>query len=66
MNWLVWRGLRRHGHLALAAALRTAVIDMVQRWGCYEYFHAFTGEGIGAVEFSWTAALALDLLAEQD
>jgi hypothetical protein len=63
MNWLIWRGLRGHGRDALAAALRTSVMDMVQRWGCYEYFHAFTGEGVGAVEFSWTAALALDLLA---
>jgi glycogen debranching enzyme len=65
MNWLIWRGLLRHGQPALAAALRTSVIDMVQRWGCFEYFHAFTGEGVGAVEFSWTAALALDLLADR-
>jgi hypothetical protein len=36
----------------------------VDRSGCFEYFHTFTGEGVGAAEFSWTAALALDLLAE--
>jgi hypothetical protein len=66
MNWLIWRGVRGQGEHALAAALRSSVIEMVRRSGCYEYFHAFTGEGVGAVEFSWTAALAIDLLADED
>lgn len=63
MNWLVWRGLRQHGQGALAASLRHAMLELVRGNGCYEYFHAHTGEGIGAHEFSWTAALVLDLLA---
>jgi hypothetical protein len=37
---------------------------MIERCGCYEYYHPVTCEGIGAEEFSWTAALALDMLAE--
>jgi hypothetical protein len=64
MNWLLWRGLRAHGYATLADGLRHAMIDLVDRSGCFEYFHAITGEGVGAAEFSWTAALALDLLAE--
>jgi hypothetical protein len=62
MNWLVWRALRQHGRPALAAALRSSMIELVRRSGCYEYFDAMTGEGVGAAEFSWTAALTLDLL----
>jgi hypothetical protein len=63
MNWLIWRGLRLHGRDALAAALRESMIDLVRRSGCYEYFHTTTGEGVGTPEFSWTAALTLDLLS---
>jgi hypothetical protein len=62
MNWLICRGLRQHGYEPLAAALRRSVIEVVRGSGCYEYFHAITGAGIGTPEFSWTAALTLDLL----
>lgn len=63
MNWLLWRGLQQHGYHTLAATLRDAMIELVRESGCFEYFHALTGEGVGASEFSWTAALVLDLLA---
>jgi hypothetical protein len=62
VNWLLWRGLRAHGRTTLADVLRTALLNLVARSGCYEYFHADTGLGVGAASFSWTAALALDLL----
>jgi hypothetical protein len=65
VNWLILRGLREHGFTAEAAALRQEMLDLVARSGCFEYFHAVTGEGIGTAEFSWTAALTLDLLAEK-
>jgi hypothetical protein len=63
MNWLLWRGLRQHGRVTLAAALRRSMIEVVRRAGCYEYFDTFTGAGVGTPEFSWTAALVIDLLA---
>jgi hypothetical protein len=65
LNWLLWRGLREHGQPALAAGLRESMIELVRGGGCFEYFHAVTGAGIGTPEFSWTAALALDLLAAE-
>jgi hypothetical protein len=66
MNWLLWRGLRQHGQPALAGALRRSMIEVVRAAGCYEYFHATTGAGVGTPEFSWTAALVLDLLATRE
>jgi hypothetical protein len=39
------------------------MIEVVRRAGCYEYFDTFTGAGVGTPEFSWTAALVIDLLA---
>lgn len=65
VNWLLWRGLRTHGRDASADALRGALLDLVTRSGCYEYYHADTGLGVGSASFSWTAALSLDLLAAE-
>jgi hypothetical protein len=63
MNWLIVRGLERLGEHALAATLRDRTLELVERAGCAEYFSALTGEGLGAPDFSWTAALTLDLVA---
>ncbi|BCB74191.1 trehalase family glycosidase [Phytohabitans flavus] len=63
VNWLIWQGLRSHGHEREAADLRAAMLGIIRRGGCHEYFDPVDGTGIGAVAFSWTAALALDLMA---
>ncbi|WP_020521747.1 amylo-alpha-1,6-glucosidase [Catelliglobosispora koreensis] len=62
MNWLLWRGLKAHGRPELAEQLRMALLTLIAEHGCFEYFAPDTGEGIGGSEFSWTAALALDLM----
>lgn len=61
MNWLIIDGLERYGFTDHAAALRETTLDMVARSGCAEYFDPLTGSALGAPDFSWTAALALDL-----
>jgi len=38
------------------------MLDRVRTAGFREYFDPLTGAGHGADEFSWTAALALDLI----
>ena len=65
MNWLLRRGLLVHGLRDEAEDLRTAMVRLVHRNGHFEYFHPATGAGLGAPAFSWTAALALDLLADR-
>jgi glycogen debranching enzyme len=62
INWLIIDGLKRYGFKEHAAALRESTIEMVEKAGCYEYFDPMTGEAAGAADFSWTAALAIDLL----
>ncbi len=62
INWLVTRGLEALGLDREAAALAETTLDLVRRAGWCEYFHAQTGEGLGGADFSWTAALVLDLL----
>jgi hypothetical protein len=61
-NWLIIDGLNRYGFKEHAAALRESTLEMVTKSGCHEYFDPLTGEAAGAANFSWTAALAIDLL----
>ena len=57
LNWLLARGLRGHGLDAQAAELERTTVGLVERSGMREYFDPVTGDGLGAGEFSWTAAV---------
>ena len=62
VNWMIAHGLVRQGRPEHAARLRDRTLELVARSGFYEYFDPTTGEGLGANDFSWTAALCLDWL----
>jgi hypothetical protein len=62
MNWLFWWALQRMGEAERAAKLRQSALDQLVDGGFAEYFEPFTGEPIGSLEQSWTAAVALDWL----
>ncbi len=62
MNWLIIDGLHRYGYHDHAQALRESTLEMVSQGGFYEYFHPTTGAPLGVPDFSWTAALTIDLL----
>ncbi|HEX8862721.1 MAG TPA: trehalase family glycosidase [Actinomycetes bacterium] len=64
-DWLVWRGLRQHGERKLAAEIEGSMIGLVERSGFREYYDPFTAQGYGSDDFSWTAALLLDVLGAQ-
>ncbi|AXK37483.1 hypothetical protein DVA86_19760 [Streptomyces armeniacus] len=63
VNWLLERGLRQHGAPERADALRAAGLATAYASGFSEYVDPYTGQARGTRDFSWTAALALDLLA---
>ncbi len=62
VNWMLIRGLEALGLRGEARALAEETIELVQSAGLHEYFHAYTGEGLGGPDFSWSAALIIDLL----
>jgi hypothetical protein len=64
-NWAIVEGLRRQGHHELARDLRDRTIALVAEHGFAEYFSPVDGSGHGAPEFSWTAALVIDLVWDQ-
>jgi hypothetical protein len=62
INWLVIDGLRRSGYQKEALELKKRTIELVKKSGFYEYFSAKDASPAGAPNFSWTAALTIDLL----
>ena len=61
VNWLLERGLRLQGAVDEADALRAAALEVATATGFAEYVDPYTEEARGTRDFSWTAALALDL-----
>lgn len=61
-NWLIIKGLENYGYKDEANKLRGQTIKLVAKNGCNEYFSPLSGEPAGAENFSWTAALTIDLL----
>ena len=59
VTWLCAHALEGHGEPILAAELRRRMFDAVARGGMREYVLPETGRGLGARDFSWTAALYL-------
>jgi hypothetical protein len=59
--WLIHRGLVQLGEPDLAGTVRADVLDLAAATRFAEYVEPFTGAARGARDFSWTAALALDL-----
>lgn len=64
-NWLIIQGLENYGFHKHAEALRESTLEMVSSGGFYEYFNPLNGTPLGSANFSWTAALAIDLLHKQ-
>ncbi|QIN82731.1 glycogen debranching protein [Rubrobacter tropicus] len=65
-NWLLWWSLLRAGESERAASLRHHTLEELAESGFAEYFEPFTGEPLGSGEQSWTAAIALDMLATEN
>lgn len=65
-NWLLWWSLGRAGERGRAERMRRETLVELAEGGFAEYFEPFTGEALGSGEQSWTAAVALDMLAAGD
>lgn len=63
LNWFIIAGLERYGFTEEADWLRTRTFGLIQQHGIREYYNPLTGDGLGAHDFSWTAALVLDLIS---
>ena len=64
INWMLAQGLRRYGYTLKADSLQKDLLQLPIRFGFHEYFDSFDGSGYGSDNFSWTAALFVDLVHE--
>jgi len=64
INWMLAHGLKRYGYTLKADSMRKDLLQLPIRFGFHEYFDSFEGTGYGSDNFSWTAALFIDLVEE--
>lgn len=65
MNWLVYQGLRRYGYKEYNKLIKESIIKLASEQGFNEYYNPETGQGYGVESFSWSAALAIDILYDK-
>ncbi|CAN5578334.1 trehalase family glycosidase [soil metagenome] len=56
--WLLWMGLKRLGYHEQAELMSRSLCSTYAREGSREFYEPFTGEGLGAKEFGWSALIA--------
>ena len=61
MNWFIMEGLGRYGYDDLADVIRKDTLGLIESAGFREYYDAQDGSGCGSTDFSWSAALTLEL-----
>lgn len=62
MNWLLSEGLDQYGFDDYVKQLKNSMIQLPFKSGFREYYDTDSGDGYGIENFSWTAALLLDVL----
>jgi hypothetical protein len=65
INWIVYKGLLNYGFKDLAHKIGLNTIRLINELGFWEYFYPTEMKGLGSNNFSWTAALLIDILYEE-
>jgi glycogen debranching enzyme len=64
-NWMIWLGLLKYGFRQEANLIRQGVLELAQNHGFREYYNPYKGQGLGGRDFSWSAALVIDMINEK-
>ena len=68
LNWIIYRGLKKYEFAALAEKIKKDTFTLIEKYGFYEYFEPSKAQnkslekGYGGNNFSWSAALVIDLI----
>ncbi len=65
-TWLLTWALHRDGEDAVAARLRSTSLEQLGDKTFAEYYQPMTGDPLGSLNQSWTAAAALEWLADEE
>lgn len=61
-NWIVYKGLMKYGFFEEAQKVSDSSLKLLEKSGFREYYNPFTGEGLGANDFTW-GGLVLDMVS---
>ena len=61
-NWMIYKGLLNYGFEDIARKIGLNIIRFINELGFWEYFYPSEMRGLGSNNFSWTAALLIDIL----
>ena len=59
-NWFIYKGLKNKDR-SFSDKIKNKTIQILEKKGFFEYFSCKSGQPMGAKNFSWSAALYLDL-----
>jgi len=71
LNWILYNGFKRYGLNKMAKKIKNDSIELISKHGFYEYFDprknraGLKKTGYGGDNFSWTAALYIDLINDK-
>ena len=69
LNWMLYNGVSEYGYNDIAERIKKDTIEIIEKNGFYEYFdsrkeiHEKGKAGYGGNDFSWSAALLIDLIS---
>jgi len=64
-NWFIYKGLKNKDKF-FSDKIKNKTIKILEKKGFFEYFSCKSGEPMGANNFSWSAALYLDLMLNKN
>jgi hypothetical protein len=65
MNWFIMEGLKSYGYDDSVETIRKDTLGLIETGGFREYYDARDGSGCGSTDFSWSAALILEMMKNQ-
>jgi hypothetical protein len=66
MNYMIADGLQAIGETEVAAHIASSSLDLITHSGFAEYYDPLTGEACGGGRFTWTAAMVIEFLRQED
>ncbi|WP_300060571.1 hypothetical protein [uncultured Roseobacter sp.] len=65
VNYMIADGLMRSGEAAIAQRIINDSLRLIERSGFAEYYDPHTAEPCGGDQFTWTAAIVIELLSQE-
>jgi len=66
VNYMIANGLARAGETEIVSRIVADSVRLIEQSGFAEYYHPITGEPCGGTRFTWTAAMVIEFLTQNE